>query len=442
MVARLLRFVGLLGALVAMLAAGQAATASLRPVYVIRVSGTIDSINAQYLQRALQQAQHDGAELLLLEINTPGGLDSSMRAMFQAMLTSPVPTVAYVAPAGARAASAGVFIVMAANVAAMAPGTNIGAAHPVSAGGPMDQVMAEKVTNDAAATLRAIAEQRGRNAEWAEQAVRESKSITATEALELKVIDLIAADRQELLHKLDGRTVTTAAGERTLSTRDAPVRELPMTPAEAILHRLIDPTIAYILLTIGAYALLAELFNPGQILPGIVGALCLILAFVALEQLPLNWGGLALLALAIVLFVLEIKITSHGLLTLGGVIAFVLGSLMLFAPLTPPDVRAPVMRVSPWVIATMTLATVGFFSYLVGAGLRAQRAGPVMGPHALIGAIGVAETDLNPTGSVLVHSESWSAIAEPRSKLDAPIKKGERVRVKAVEGLRLRVERA
>ncbi|MFQ5811630.1 MAG: nodulation protein NfeD [Anaerolineae bacterium] len=402
-------------------------------VDLITVEGVIDPFTAQYVGRGLDIAQGDDAQCLIIQLDTPGGSDGPMRDIVQRMLNSSVPTVVYVAPAGARAGSAGVFITLAAHVAAMAPGTNIGAAHPVDITGAITGTVGEKVTNDAAAYIRAIAEKRGRNAEWAEKAVRESVSIIEREAVELQVVDLVADDLTDLLDKIDGREVITADGPMTLSTRGAPVRTIGMNFAERFLHVIVDPNIAYLLLSIGTLALTAEFYHPGAIFPGVTGAICLILAFVAFGSLPVNWGGVALIVLAVVLFILDIKVAGF-MLSVGGAISFVLGSLMLFSPFAPPSPTMPRLTVSWPLIALMTVSIASFFLFALSAGIRAQRAKAASGIESMIGATGTAASDLAPWGTVQVRSELWSAVAEEGS-----IKKGEQVRVVGTEGVRLKV---
>lgn len=403
-------------------------------VDLITVRGVIDPFIAQYVGRGLDIAQEDGAQCLIVQLDTPGGSDTPMRDIVQKMLNSSVPIVVYVSPGGARAGSAGVFITLAAHIAAMAPGTNIGAAHPVAMPGTeLTEVTEEKVTSDAAAYVRAIAEKRGRNAEWAEKAVRESASIIGSEAVESQVVDLIADDLTDLLDKIDGTEVITAAGPMTLRTRGAPIRTIGMNFAENFLHVIVDPNIAYLLLSIGTLALVAEFYHPGAILPGVTGAICLILAFVAFGSLPVNWGGVALIVLAVVLFLLDIKVAGF-MLSVGGAIAFVLGSLMLFSPFAPPSPTMPRLTVSWPLIALMTASVTSFFLFALSAGIRAQRAKAASGIESLVGATGTAATNLEPWGTVQVSSELWSAVAEEGS-----IKKGERVRVVGAEGVRLKV---
>ncbi len=402
-------------------------------VDLIIVEGVIDPFTAQYVERGLDIAQSDGAQCLIIQLDTPGGSDAPMRDIVQRMLNSSVPTVAYVAPAGARAGSAGVFITLAADVAAMAPGTNIGAAHPVDITGAITGTVGEKVTNDAAAYIRAIAEKRGRNAEWAEEAVRESVSIIEREAVEYQVVDLVADDLTDLLDEIDGREVITAAGPVTLRTRGAPVRIIGMNFAENFLHVIVDPNIAYLLLSIGTLALTAEFYHPGAVFPGVTGVICLILAFVAFGSLPVNWGGVVLIILAVVLFIVDIKVAGF-MLSVGGAIAFVLGSLMLFSPFASPSPTMPRLTVSWPLIVLMTAAIASFFLFALSAGIRAQRAKATSGIESMVGATGTAVSDLDPWGTVQVKSELWSAIAE-----EGPIKEGEQVRVVSAKGVRLKV---
>lgn len=408
-------------------------------VDVVAIKGVIDAVNSQYLARSVDRAAADGAEALIILMDTPGGLDTSMRAMTQKMMASSVPVVVYVSPSGARAGSAGVFITLAADVAAMAPHTNIGAAHPVSPGQEMDDVMKAKVTNDAAALARTLAARRGRSEAWAEKAVRESASITEREAVEERVVELVAADLPDLLARLDGRTVQMAAGPRVLNTRDAAVWTLDMTLPERALHTLIDPNIAYLLFSIGVWALIAEFYHPGALVPGLTGVVCLVLAFVAFESLPMNWAGVALLVLAMVLFIADVKAPTHGALTVGGIVCFVLGSLLLFSPVSPEVPMLPQVHVSPLLIAGVTASIAAFFLFAIQAGIRAQRLPAVIGPKSLAGAVGVARSELRPGGpggSVLIQSESWTAVADREE-----IAPGDQVEVVGVDGLRLRVRK-
>lgn len=426
----LLGFV-LLAALGGMPAQAQAPRPTVR---VLHVQGIIEPVAARYVRRALEQAE---AALYVIVLDTPGGSLQSTRDMVQVILGSPVPVAVYVSPPGARAGSAGTFITLAAHVAAMAPSTSIGAAHPVeSTGQDIPGVLGDKVTQDAAALARSLAERYGRNAQWAEDAVMKSLAITSQEALRLNVVDLIADDLASLVAALDGRTVTTAFGEVTLSTRGATVVDIRMTPFESFLHTMVNPDIAYVLWIIGMLAIIIELYHPGAVLPGVTGAICLVLAFVVSESLPLNWGGIVLIVLALIFFALDIKVSGFAL-SVGGAVALVLGSLILFSPLTPPSPTLPRLRVNPGLIAGVTAGTAALFLFALSAGFRAQRLRVPVGMQTLLGAEGIVQVDLNPSGIVLTGSESWSAMAE-----DAPIRAGERVVVTRVDGVRLIVRRA
>ena len=404
------------------------------PVRVMALKGVVDPVMARYVTREIDAAHQAGAQCLIMQLDTPGGLDASMRAIIQKMMGSPVPIVVYVSPAGARAGSAGVFITLAGHVAAMAPGTNIGAAHPVNlTGGETPAAMEGKITNDAAAYIRAIAQKRGRNAEWAEKAVRESESITADEALEMGVIDLLADDLTDLLGQLDGRKVVTAWGEHVLHTGDASPVQVDMAWFEKLLHVIVDPTIAYLLLTLGIWALVAEFYHPGAVIPAVTGVICLLLAFVAFGSLPINWAGIVLIIVAVTMFILDIKVAGFAL-SVGGAIAFVLGSLMLFRPFRPGSPTLPALYVNPWAVGVMTVGLLAFFLFVVSAGVRAQRARVVSGAGSFVGATGRATSDLAPVGTVLLRSEDWTAEA-----VGEPIGKGEEVEVVGVDGVRLQV---
>lgn len=414
------------------------AQTELPPVHVIEIKGVINPLTARYLERAVAEAEQAGAGALIVQLDTPGGLDTAMREMTQAMLGSRVPIIVYVAPSGARAASAGMFLTIAAHVAAMAPGTNIGAASPVSLGGELDAIAYDKAAQDAAATARTLALQRGRNAEWAEKTVLDSISLTSAEALEYGLIEIIAQDMNDLLQQLDGREVITVAGPVTLHTQAAPVKTMPMNFAEQLLHVITDPNIAYLLLTLGLYALLIEFQAPGFGLPGAVGVIALVLAFVAFGSLPLNWAGIGLIALGVILFIVEAASPGLGATGIAGLIFFALGSLMLYQPIGPASPIMPALTVNPWLVAGVTVGTGVLFFWVVGKALKAQRA-PVVShvPRRLIGAIGDAKTDLAPLGTVQVDSELWSAVAEG----EEPIGAGEKVKIITVDGLVLKVRR-
>jgi membrane-bound serine protease (ClpP class) len=403
--------------------------ADAKPIHVITYDGIINPVSSELFTTAITQAGEAGAEALIIQLDTPGGLDTSMRDIIKAMIASEVPIVVYVAPSGGRAASAGVFITLAAHLAAMAPGTNIGAAHPVAMGGQMDEEMKKKVENDAAAYIRSLAERRGRNAAWAEKAVRESVSITEQEAVKLNIIDFVANDLSELLKKIDGRTVTTARGKQALSTENAEVVKNPISLRLRILKAISDPNVAYILMLIGITGLLAELYSPGAIFPGVVGAISLILAFYAFQTLPINYAGLLLILLAVVLFVAEAFVPSFGLLGLGGITSLLIGSLMLM------DTDLPALRISPAVIFSTVVMILLVSLVFVRAAWRTQRSRTVTGKEGLVGEIGVAISDLTPRGMLRVHGEIWQA------ESDEPIVKGEEAEVTEVRGLKLRVRK-
>lgn len=391
-------------------------------------SGVINPVASEYVDKGLEKARAMNAQALVLQLDTPGGLDKSMRLIVKSILASPIPVVVYVAPAGSRAASAGVFITMAAHVAAMAPGTNIGAAHPVAlGGGKMDKTMIEKVENDAAAYIRSLAERWGRNADWAEEAVRKSVSIQASEAVEKGVVDLLAPSLEELLAKIDGRAIQAGGRTVTLATAGAPVVTVSMTLKQRILSFLSHPNVAYLLMLLGFYGIFFELSSPGALFPGIIGGIAIILAAYALQLLPVNWAGLALMALALVLFLLEIKVPSHGALTIGGVVALTLGSLMLF---DSPD---PLLRVSLKVIIPAVVVTSGFFIFLVGKTAQAHRARVTTGREGLVGAEGIVRKWADGQGTILLRGELWKA--ESQSALES----GQEVTVTETDGLTLTV---
>lgn len=398
-------------------------------IMVIKVDGVINPARAEFVVKAIKKANDKGYSLIIMELDTPGGLDTSMRSIIKEMVGSTAPVVVYVSPSGARAASAGAFITIASHIAAMAPGTNIGAAHPVAMGEKMDKEMAKKVTNDAAAYIRSLAESRGRNIKWAEDAVRKSVSATEKEALELKVIDLIAKDRDELLKKIDGRKVRTAFGERLIRTAGAKIIHEEMGFRQRVLDLISDPNIAYILMLLGIYGLFFELTNPGSIFPGVLGGICLILAFYAFQTLPVNYAGILLIILAIILFILEVKIVSHGILTIGGIISMIIGSIMLF------ESPSPFFKLSLYVILPAVIVTALFFVITFGLAIKAWKRKPVTGIEGIVGLEGVARTDIKDDGMVYVRGEIWSAMS------DEPIKSGEKVRVEAVSGLKLKVKK-
>jgi membrane-bound serine protease (ClpP class) len=402
-------------------------------VYVITIKGTINPVLVDYVERGIQQAEDDGAQALIIQIDTPGGLDTAMRDIVKLIVNAHVPVVVYVSPSGARSASAGVFITMAAHVAAMAPNTAIGAAHPVSIGSEgeqaMSDTMAEKVVNDSAAYIRSIAEAHGRNMDWAEKAVRESVSATEREALQLNVIDMIAPDLQTLVAQLDGRQVTLLNNQTvTLQTRDAAIVDVPMGAIEQFLYTIADPNIAYILLSVATLGIMAEIFNPGLIFPGIVGGISLLLAFYSLGVLPVNYAGILLILLAIGLFIGEVLSTSFGLFTIGGLVSLVAGSLMLFKG------ASPVFRIDPWLIAVVCILITGFLTFIIQRAISAHRKQAYTGREELIGKTATVKVALNPEGMVFYKGERWTAISE-----SGEVKVGEDVIIKKIDGLVLYV---
>jgi membrane-bound serine protease (ClpP class) len=403
-------------------------------VDVLTVTGVIDPWLANYIQRGIGLAESDGAEALVIVLNTPGGELQPMQNITTRMLNARVPVVVFVYPSGAWAASAGTFITLAANIAAMAPGTTIGAAHPVTQSG-QDIPGAEgtKVTNFSTSMIQSIAQQRGRNADWAAKAVQESVAATAQEALDQNVIDLIADNVNDLMNQIDGRAVETAAGQITLHTQRVGLVYVNTNLVEQFFHVLVDPNVALVLLVIGLIGIAVELYNPGATIPAIVGGICLVLAFISLGSLPVNWGGAILVILSIIAFIVDVKVNTV-VLTVGGLVMFVVGALLLFAQTTPRSPVLPTVRVSPYVIAALGATLVGFFAFALSAAVRGRKSPVVSGRQALIGASGVARSDLDPTGIVHVRGEMWTAIAQGRA-----IREGESVRVLAVEGLRLRV---
>lgn len=442
-----------------------------KQVCVIQIKDySINPITADYIIKAIDTAYQDGAACLIIELDTPGGLLTSTRAIVKKIMSARVPVVVFIYPSGSRAGSAGVFITYASHIAAMAPSTNIGAAHPVSLGGrdrslwdavrdlidtlsrkaertdkdritesertqredvADDDVLVDKILNDSVAFLKAVAKERGRNINWAEQSIRESASITEEEALEAGVIELIARDVDELLDKLDGMRVKVDDQSVVLKTKDAAVQHREMDFRQRFLNVLANPNIAYILLLLGFYGLLFEVTHPGVGFPGVAGAICIILAFFSMQTLPTNYAGLALIVLAVILFIAEVRVPGFGLLTLGGVVCMILGSLILFE--SPDDI----MRVSLALVLAFSLTTAGITIFLVGAVIRAHRKKVMSGKEGLAGEIGRAQTSIESSkeGKVFVHGEIWNAVAQ------VPIKKGEKIRVVKVDGMNLIVER-
>jgi membrane-bound serine protease (ClpP class) len=408
-----------LGKTVALTRAGEAR--------IIELEGPINPGAAAFLTRGLEDADKQGAELIIIRLDTPGGLVPSMRTMVKGIMNSPIPVVVYVAPKGAGAASAGVMITVSAHVAAMAPGTNIGAAHPVGAGGKdIDKDMSEKVVNDMASYGRGIAQDKGKNAEWVEKAIRESVSITAEEAVEKKVVDLVAADIDDLLKLLDGREIELKQGKVTLKTKDLVKIQYEPGFRDAVLRLISDPNIAYILMMIGLAGLYFELSHPGAIFPGVIGAISLILAFYSFQTLPVNYAGLLLIALAVIFFIAEIKVASYGILSLGGIVSLTLGSIMLFE-----DVGVSLRLMAPTIVLIG-----GFFVVVSTLAFRAYRSKPQSGVEGLIGEVGVVQKPIDPEGLVFVHGEYWRATSSEK------LEPGEMVAVEEVTGLLLKVRKA
>jgi len=400
-------------------------------IHVIEVEGIINPVSAKYIVNAIDQAEEENATCLILVLDTPGGLMESMRMIVKKTLSAEVPVVVYVAPSGARAASAGVFVTMAAHVAVMAPSTNIGAAHPVTLGGKeQDKTMMEKIVNDTVAFAKSIARKRGRNDEWATKAVEKSVSITEEEALKLNVIDLVSPSLDDLIASLDGREISMdEKASLVLTTKDAPIKTISMTWRDRLLDAISHPQIAYLLLLLGMMGIYFEISNPGAILPGVVGGIAIILAFFALQVLPINYAGLALMVLGVILFIAEIKVTSYGLLSVGGIISLLMGSIMLI------DNPTEYLRISWQVIVPAVAVSGGFFIFAVAMAVRARLKKPTTGIEGLVGKIGVAETDFRPDGRVAVHGELWTAESEDK------IKKGNAVEVIRVDKLKLVVRR-
>jgi membrane-bound serine protease (ClpP class) len=434
----------------ALAAAAGAALAAPGHISVVPLEGGIGPASADFARRAIERAADDKAQLVVLRIDTPGGLDTSMRVIIKAILASPVPVAAYVAPSGARAASAGTFILYAAHVAAMAPGTNLGAASPVSIGGGMtpsrDQddkdtdkgkekeggspqdTMTRKVTNDAVAYIRGFAELRGRNADWAERAVREGVSLPAHEAAKINVIDLVAADLPALLQALDGRSVETNAGAIRLETKNAPTQVVEVDWRTRVLGVITNPSVAYILILVGIYALIFEFMNPGMMLPGVVGAIALLLALYALHLLPVNYAGLALILLGIAFMAAEAFLPSFGVLGIGGIIAFVIGSVLLIEDTAIPEFQIPYA-----LIAGVAVASAGFLVLVIGMLARSRRQAVVSGREFMVGALAEALEDFETEGWAHAQGERW------RVRAAAPVRRGQRLRITAMRGLVLDV---
>ncbi len=424
----------LIGLLLAVSFAARAQTGSSR-IDVLTVKGTINPVLTDYITRGIEQAEETDASAVIIQMDTPGGLDTAMRDIIQSIINARVPVVVYVSPAGARAASAGAYITLSAHVAVMAPNTAIGAATPVALGGDgeaqMSEEMKNKIINDAIAYIKDLASRHGRNAEWAEKAVREGISSTSQEALALNVVDMVASDLDTLITQLDGRTVTLIDGrEITLNTQGAIINYVDMRLIEDFLYTIADPNIAYLLLSLAMLGIMVEIFNPGLIFPGVVGAISLLLAFFSLGVLPVNWAGVLLIALAFGLFIGEVLTTTFGLFTAGGVVALVIGSLILFKG------SSPLFRVDPWLIAGVTIIIAGIFAFVINRAIRAHRKQAATGREELVGKRAVVKEALNPEGTIFYKGERWAAISE-----DERIEPGEEVIITAVDGLTLHVVR-
>jgi len=424
----------------ALLFSGVLWSAFAQEIWILEIDSEINPVAAAYVRENLRKAAADKVECLIIQMDTPGGLMTSMRDIIKNILNSEIPVVVYISPRGAQCASAGVFITVSAHFAAMSPGTNIGAAHPVNLGGggfggkpdsTETKTMIEKATNDAVAYIRSLARERGRNEEWVEKAVRESVSITETEAVKYNVVDAVADNLDDLLKMLDGKTFKLPSGEKTINTRDATIRYRPVGVHRRILDIISNPSVAYILMMLGFYGLYFELSNPGAIFPGVLGAIFLILAFFAFQVLPINYAGLALIIVGIVLFILEVKIISYGLLTIGGIIAMILGSLMLIDVNQAPDI---LKAVSLKVILPIVIFTATFVILSLTLALKAHRRKPTTGAEGLVGETGRAITDIALTGMAMVHGEYWQV------RSDTSIAKGTEIVVLAVERMVLQVQ--
>ncbi|MBL7136214.1 MAG: nodulation protein NfeD [Candidatus Marinimicrobia bacterium] len=409
-------------------------------VWVLEIDGVINPIAVKYIHNNIERAQDINAECLIIKMDTPGGLMNSMRDIIKDILNSEVPIIVYIHPRGAQSASAGVFITVAAHFAAMCPGTNIGAAHPVNLGGgglfgskpdsATTATMMEKVTNDAVAYIRSLAHERGRNEEWVEEAVRKSVSITETEAVEKNIVDVVADNLDELLNYLDGKTVKLPSGEKVLNTSNAEIKFQPMRLHHKILNVISDPNIAYMLLILGFYGIFFEIRSPGAIFPGVVGGIFLILAFFSLQVLPINYAGLALIIIGIILFILEMQVVSYGLLTIGGIISMILGSMMLIDITKAPK---ELFSISLSVIIPIVIFTALFFLVALSLAYKTHKKQVSTGTEGLIGEIGVAITDIDKKGSIQVHGEYWKVVS------DSPIPKDSEVIVKSINRMILKV---
>ena len=397
-------------------------------IFVIKLKGSINPVSAAYLESRITQAEEEHAEMVIIQLDTPGGLDLSMRKMVQKVLDSKVPVITQVYPKGARAASAGLFVALASDYVAMAGGTNLGAAHPIYLDGGK---VSEKITNDAAAFIRSLADKRGKNSAWAEEAVRKSVSITETEALKLNVADIVADSAEEIINKIDGKELKRLNGKQKLDLKGKTLKRIKMSFWETALQLAGDPNIVYVLLIVGIFGIIFEFTSPGTFAPGVIGGICLILALFSMGSISISFAGASFLVLAFVLLTMELMTPTHGILGIGGVLCLLAGSLMLFNPL------APYFRISLPVVILMAVLVVGFFLFLVSLGLTSMKGKVVSGTKSLIGVFGEVRTDLAPVGIVYAKNEDWSAQTADGSEL----KKGEKIVVIAVEGAKLIVER-
>ena len=426
-------FTGMLGPLLA-----QAQGPDSPHALVMTVDGIINPVKVRFISRAIDQAQEDGAELLIIQLDTPGGLLSSTRKIVTLLLESPVPVAVFVSPRGARAGSAGTFITAAGNFAVMAPGTNIGAATPISSTGEdLDDTLASKVENDAAALIRSIAQTRGRNEDKLEETVRSAASYSAQEALASNVVDLIADDLDDLLAKLDGRALETSLGAVVLETEGLELRSFEKTILEHFLEFISDPNVSFILLTVGGLGIVVELFNPGLVAPGVVGVICLLLFFLALGNLPVNWAGVVFVLLAMVLIVLEVAVAGFGILGAGAIVSLMVGGLLLFSQFGSVSPTLPPISVSRWLLSGTGGVVALVLVYVVSLAYQSRKQGPPEKASVLTGMLGRVTGELAPRGVVLVGNETWTAIAED----DSVIQVGEPVEVRSVDGLILTVFR-
>ncbi len=402
-------------------------------MYEIKVNGVIGPPAAQFISESIKNAGSVGYAALLILLDTPGGLDTSMREIVKAIMEAPLPVIVYVHPSGARAASAGTIILLSAHVAAMTPGTNVGAAHPVSIGGigkeKMDKEMMSKVVQDAEAYARSLAAKRGRNSDWAARAVRESVSITADEALKKHVIDMVAGNVDDLLSQVDGKVVEVGTRRVVLATKGAKVVAVETPLKYTLLSYISDPNVAYMLMMIGFYGILFEIYSPGAVFPGVMGTICLVLAFYAFQTIPISYAGLSLIILGIIFFVLELKVASYGLLSVAGAVSIMIGSIMLI------DLPSSWLSLSWQSIAVVVAFSIIFFVGVLSYAVKAQFSKVRTGREGLIGEIGSAKTDISPAGKAFVHGELWDAVS------DEPIRAGERVKVIALDGMKMKVEK-